>query len=148
MKKILCATILAALAFGAEGMKVIGKYKIGGEGRWDYITVDANARRLYVSHGASKATIQKALKGDYRSEHLFVLKVAFELHGTYENKSGVLKSVRLGRYSAESVPADFWLPNTGHDKKKYQVNIGNGFFQDFMMTFDFKNKIVVFERVD
>ena len=69
-------------------------------------------------------------------------------NGTYENKSGVLKSVRLGRYSAESVPADFWLPNTGHDKKKYQVNIGNGFFQDFMMTFDFKNKIVVFERVD
>ncbi len=69
-------------------------------------------------------------------------------NGTYENKSGVLKSVRLGRYSAESVPADFWLPNTGHDKKKYQVNIGNGFFQDFMMTFDFKNKIVVFERMD
>jgi len=69
-------------------------------------------------------------------------------NGTYENKSGVLKSVRLGRYSADSVPADFWLPNTGHDKKKFQVNIGNGFFQDFMMTFDFKNKIVVFERVD
>jgi len=69
-------------------------------------------------------------------------------NGTYENKSGVLKSVRLGRYSAESVPADFWLPNTGYDKKKFQVNIGNGFFQDFMMTFDFKNKIVVFERVD
>ena len=69
-------------------------------------------------------------------------------NGTYENKSGALKSVRLGRYSAESVPADFWLPNTGHDKKKFQVNIGNGFFQDFMMTFDFKNKIVVFERVD
>ena len=69
-------------------------------------------------------------------------------NGEYENKSGALKSVRLGRFSAESVPAEFWLPNTGHDKKKYQVNIGNGFFQDFMMTFDFKNKIVVFERVD
>jgi len=35
---------------------------------------------------ASKATIQRALKGDYRAEHLFVLKVAFELHGTYEKK--------------------------------------------------------------
>lgn len=69
-------------------------------------------------------------------------------NGSYENKSGVLKSVRIGRYAAESVPAEFWLPNTGHDKKKFQVNIGNGFFQDFVMTFDFKNKIVVFERVD
>jgi transposase len=35
---------------------------------------------------ASKLTIQRALKGDYRSEHMFLLKVAFELHGTYETK--------------------------------------------------------------
>lgn len=69
-------------------------------------------------------------------------------NGEYENKSGILKSVRLGRFSAESVPADFWLPNTGHDKKKFQINIGNGFFQDFLLTFDFRGKIVVFERVD
>lgn len=69
-------------------------------------------------------------------------------NGEYETRSGVLKSVRLGRYATESVPAQFWLPNTGHDKKKFQVNIGNAFFQDFLMTFDFKAKIVVFERVD
>jgi DNA-binding beta-propeller fold protein YncE len=53
MKKILLASVLAALAFGAEGMKVLTKYKIGGEGRWDYVTVDSNARRVYVSHGSS-----------------------------------------------------------------------------------------------
>lgn len=69
-------------------------------------------------------------------------------NGEYKHKQGILKSVRMGRFSAESVQADFWLPNTGHDKKKFDVNIGNGFFQDFVMTFDFKNKIVVFERVD
>jgi hypothetical protein len=48
----------------------------------------------------------------------------------------------------EGAPATFWLPNTGHDKKKFQVNIGNGFFKDFIMTFDFRKKIVVFERVE
>jgi predicted aspartyl protease len=69
-------------------------------------------------------------------------------NGMYQTESGVLKTVRLGRYSAESMPAEFWLPNTGHDKKKFQVNIGNGFFQDFLVTFDFKSKIVVLERVD
>src|SRR5437899_1779210 len=69
-------------------------------------------------------------------------------NGQYEAASGLLKSVRLGRYSVDSVPATLWLPNTGHDKKNYQVNIGNGFFQDFKMTFDFKNKLVVFERID
>jgi DNA-binding beta-propeller fold protein YncE len=57
MKKLLFATILAVLAgifaFGAEGMKVLTKYKIGGEGRWDYVTVDPAARRIYVSHNTS-----------------------------------------------------------------------------------------------
>lgn len=69
-------------------------------------------------------------------------------NGEYQHQKGVLKSVRMGRFSTESVQADLWLPGTGHDKKKFDVNIGNGFFQDFVMTFDFKNKIVVFERVD
>jgi hypothetical protein len=25
--------------------------RVGGEGGWDYLTIDADARRLYVSHG-------------------------------------------------------------------------------------------------
>ena len=69
-------------------------------------------------------------------------------NGAYETKTGVLKSVRIGRLSVDSTQATFWLPGTGHDKKKFQVNIGNGFFKDFVMTFDFRGKIVVFERVD
>ena len=35
---------------------------------------------------ATQATIQKALVGDYRKEHLFELRSAFELHHTYEEK--------------------------------------------------------------
>ena len=69
-------------------------------------------------------------------------------NGQYERKNGVLKSVRIGRYSAEGVQASFFPPKTGHDNRPWQLNIGNTFFQDFVMTFDFKNKVVVFERVD
>lgn len=69
-------------------------------------------------------------------------------NGEYQRKKVILKSVRLARYSAEGVQAAVFLPKTGHDNKKYQVNIGNDFFQNFVMTFDFKNKIVVFEGVD
>jgi predicted aspartyl protease len=69
-------------------------------------------------------------------------------NGESADKSGVLKSVRLGRLALESVPATFWLPHTGHDKKAYQVNIGNAFLEDFMLTFDFRGKMVVIERVD
>jgi predicted aspartyl protease len=67
-------------------------------------------------------------------------------NGEYETKSGVLKSVRIGRLSLESAPASFWPAGTGHDKEKFQVNIGNGFFKFYLVTFDFRGKIVVFEQ--
>jgi predicted aspartyl protease len=69
-------------------------------------------------------------------------------NGEYESKSGLLKSVRIGRLSIEGAPAAFWSPKTGHDKKNFQVNIGNGFFKDYLMTFDFRGKMVVFEAVE
>jgi predicted aspartyl protease len=69
-------------------------------------------------------------------------------NGTFKSKVGTIKSVRMGKLSVDSAQATFWLPGTGHDHKKFQVNIGNGFFKDFMMTFDFRGKTVVFERVD
>jgi predicted aspartyl protease len=65
-----------------------------------------------------------------------------------EFKSGVLKSVRIGRLSLESAPASFWPAGAGHDKAKFQVNIGNGFFKEYLVTFDFRGKIVVFEEPD
>jgi DNA-binding beta-propeller fold protein YncE len=47
---------LAVLASGAEsksptGYHVIKHFNIGGDGGWDYISIDSEARRLYVSHG-------------------------------------------------------------------------------------------------
>jgi DNA-binding beta-propeller fold protein YncE len=33
------------------GYHVIGRFSIGGEGGWDYISIDSDMRRLYVSHG-------------------------------------------------------------------------------------------------
>jgi YVTN family beta-propeller protein len=49
------AIIMAFLSAGAlvaasGGYHVIKEIKIGGEGGWDYATMDSSARRLYVSH--------------------------------------------------------------------------------------------------
>jgi len=56
---LLCLGI-AALTFGGliayaadEPYHLITEIKIGGPGNWDYLHVDAEARRLYVAHGAS-----------------------------------------------------------------------------------------------
>jgi len=44
------APVAVALA-AATGYHVLSDIQIGGEGGWDYLTVDSAARRLYVSHG-------------------------------------------------------------------------------------------------
>ena len=57
MKKVImffCSLYLilpAVLVAQSSGYKITGKIVIGGEGRWDYVAVDAPAHKLYVSHG-------------------------------------------------------------------------------------------------
>ena len=44
--------LITAMALAAaNGFRVQREIKIGGEGGWDYLTIDSAARRLYVSHG-------------------------------------------------------------------------------------------------
>jgi len=47
----IAAFVSAALVYAAgTGFHITGEIKVGGEGGWDYLTVDSAARRLYVSH--------------------------------------------------------------------------------------------------
>jgi DNA-binding beta-propeller fold protein YncE len=40
------------LKAAATGYHILNEIKIGGEGGWDYLTVDSAARRLYISHAS------------------------------------------------------------------------------------------------
>jgi hypothetical protein len=59
MRRLLILGLLPAmLAMAAPtGYHVLGDVKIGGEGGWDYLTVDSAARRLYVSHATHVAVV-------------------------------------------------------------------------------------------
>ncbi|MCX5644386.1 MAG: YncE family protein [Phycisphaerae bacterium] len=46
----------------AGPLKVLNTFKVGGPGGWDYLTVDLEARRLYVSH-ATRVMVLDADKG-------------------------------------------------------------------------------------
>jgi YVTN family beta-propeller protein len=50
---LLTATILAATLAGLaqKAYSIQDKWKVGGEGGWDYLTADSAAHRLYVTHG-------------------------------------------------------------------------------------------------
>ncbi len=51
MKKLLGIALIAGCAFAAEGYKLLDKWKVGGTGGWDYLTLDQASRRLFASHG-------------------------------------------------------------------------------------------------
>src|SRR6478736_10563271 len=61
MRKVITLTLAALFAIGAfaapTGWKVLSDIQIGGEGGWDYLTVDSAARRLYVSHATHVAVV-------------------------------------------------------------------------------------------
>jgi transposase len=65
---------------GLSGLRIIGAI-LAGERDAQKLAALAD-RRVH----ASQATIQKALRGDYRAEHLFVLQSALDLYQTYERK--------------------------------------------------------------
>ena len=47
---VLCIFLVNITSYAADpGYHVIKKLQLGGEGGWDYLTVDAAARRLYIS---------------------------------------------------------------------------------------------------
>jgi YVTN family beta-propeller protein len=51
MKKLILLVLMASLAFGGEGYRILNKIKVGGTGGWDYLSVDPITQRLFASHG-------------------------------------------------------------------------------------------------
>lgn len=53
-------TIVAARPFAADTYQLVKEIQIGGEGGWDYLSVDTEAKRLYVSHATKVVVVDLA----------------------------------------------------------------------------------------
>ena len=64
MKKILLPVLfslaVATVCRAAEPYHFIKEIPVGGDGGWDYLTVDSAAQRLYVSHATKVVVIDLA----------------------------------------------------------------------------------------
>ena len=60
MKTYLLALVATAALAASPTYKVVGKIKIGGDGRWDYCYLDSANHRLYVSHGTQTEVVDTA----------------------------------------------------------------------------------------
>jgi hypothetical protein len=66
--------------------------------------------------------------------------------GVVTSRKGKIKSLRVGAINVDSPTVIFYPKGVGKDNRKFGGAIGNAFLQDFVVTFDYPNKTVVFER--
>jgi YVTN family beta-propeller protein len=92
-------TFFCGTALATESYQFLNEIKIGGEGGWDILTIDSNARRLYLSHAIKVVVVdlnKNAVAGeiaDTPGVHGFVavpeFQRGFSSNGK-ENKSSVV----------------------------------------------------------
>ena len=63
-----------------------------------------------------------------------------------ENREGKVSNITIGGISVDSPAVIFFGKGTGRDKKPWGVNIGNVFLKDFVVTIDYRSKLVTLER--
>jgi predicted aspartyl protease len=67
-------------------------------------------------------------------------------NGASQNRQGKVNNVTVGGISVDAPAVIFFGKGTGRDKKPWGINIGNGFLKDFVLTIDYRNKLVTLER--
>jgi hypothetical protein len=67
-------------------------------------------------------------------------------NGVSQNRQGKVNNVTVGAISVDAPAVIFFGKGTGRDKKPWGINIGNGFLKDFVLTVDYRNKLVTLER--
>jgi len=67
-------------------------------------------------------------------------------NGVSENKKGKLTNVTIGGMSVDAPEVVFFGKGMGRDKKPWGINIGNVFLKDFVVTIDYRRKLVTLER--
>jgi hypothetical protein len=67
-------------------------------------------------------------------------------NGVSENREGKVSNVTVGGISIDAPAVIFFGKGSGRDKKPWGINIGNVFLKDFVVTIDYRSKLVAFER--
>lgn len=71
---------------------------------------------------------------------------AVGFNGLSENRQGKVRNITIGGISLDAPAVVFFGKGTGRDKKPWGINIGNAFLKDFVVTIDYRSKLLVLER--
>jgi hypothetical protein len=67
-------------------------------------------------------------------------------NGASENRQGKISTIRIGGISIFEPAVIFFGKGTGRDKKPWGINIGNVFLKNFVVTIDYRKKLIALER--
>ena len=67
-------------------------------------------------------------------------------NGVSQNRAGKVNNVTVGGITVDAPAVIFFAKGAGRDKKPWGINIGNGFLKDFVLTIDYRNKLIMLEK--
>ena len=111
-----------------NGKKVVGNFDTGSSGSFS-ITPAA------VSYLGLEEEVKQAK-----------VSTSVGYNNLYENREGKVSKVTVGAISIDAPTVMFFPKGTGYDKRPWGVNIGNVFLKDFLVTIDYRSKLIILER--
>ena len=66
--------------------------------------------------------------------------------GISENRKGKLRTLTVGTRTISSPTVSFRAANSGLDNAPFDGLLGNDFFKGFVVTLDYRSKMVAFEK--
>ena len=67
-------------------------------------------------------------------------------NGASANRKGKLRNVTIGGISVDNQDVTFFGKGMGRDRRRWGINIGNVFLKDFVVTIDYRRKLIVLEK--
>lgn len=111
-----------------NGTKVVANLDTGSSGMTDLSPRGVKA--LGLADAAAKGAVRTSVG----------------YNGTFENRAGQLGSLKIGNVAASNVEVVYFPAGTGHDKVPWDINIGNAFLKNYVVTVDYIKKTVTFEQ--
>jgi len=66
--------------------------------------------------------------------------------GTVQNTRGKVDRIALGPIEVAAPEVVFWGKGVGRDRRSYELNIGNAFLKDYIVTLDYQQKRIALQK--
>jgi predicted aspartyl protease len=111
-----------------NGKKVVANFDTGSSGTFDLTPAAVSYLGLEEEFNRAKP------------------KTSVGYNNVSENREGKLDNVTIGAISVAEPAVVFFGKGMGYDKRPWGINIGNVFLKDFVVTIDYRSKLITLER--